>query len=433
MTSVSWNRNLRIRDVLLLLTALSNFTSCLAAAAPLVNVTYIGGGQCTSVTSLVLVDCAQGAILTVSGENVGEVSITVGGVSCRPAGPGFSDYFYQCILPSLENYSPGLGYDLVVSQKSEVVATLPGAIAFKQQPSIASITSEFCPVGFTAVSGRPYNLQCDPGSVLTIIGRFFSPSAALSVILTGPYRAGVSQQPEAQCGSVQLLSNSSLTCVLPTFAAAYGTYAIIEVFENATTYSNPLTAWVYRDPVLDPVLYNVTGCADFDAGARGAVGCTTGTTITLTGVNFNNRSSLSVNIYSFEAAVTFACLNSTVLSATTITCTLPYISGETEGGEDVFPVSVSIGSRSSNWLVAVSYSRFLTSPSTSDLVPAFYRTAFIVCLVLMVASTLGLVAVLVITPHKKAKRGIKAPMTERSSDADPSEMGPVNAAGVELL
>ena len=370
---------------LLSLFALSTVASVFVTAQPL-NVTSLrGAGYCTAVAPLTLTDCVPGEQLLISGQNLSQVTVIVGGADCIVRGTVFGSSYLPCILPALENFVPDQGYDVVLYQGSEVAVTLPAAVAFRQYPAVASITSQFCPANFAPIPSKAFNLQCDPGALLTVIGRFFSPSEQLAVLLSGSVISA------APCIDVHLLSSSALTCVLPALPRATG--LSVQVIENATSSSNKLAAWIYRDPSLDPVLYSVSGCEGLDAQTRGAVGCVTGATITLTGANFTGGSiGASVDIFDVEAGVLYSCLSINVTSSTTIQCVLPYIPLQAQDGL-VLPVRVHSASGTSNWLLAVGYLSSLTGPSTTEgLVSASYRIAFFVCVSLLCAVVVVLAA-----------------------------------------
>ena len=263
------------------------------ASAQTLTVTNLTSSYgCQSVSTFALNDCSPASsTITVTGSGfLSPLVVTVAGLPCRLFNAMLGGTTFGAFLPAPEGFVPGLGYDLVITSGSINVTTLtlPGAIAFTVRPAITSVTSQFCPKDWVDTTNN--RLYCSGGDVLTIIGSFFSPSASLSVqlIAASNSRLGL----VIPCPNVNLVSVSTLTCTLPTITnstvlSAFQSYVSqVQVYENATSYSNVYAVNIYIG-AYNPQLFSVTGCAGPDASTRGAQGCTTGASITLTGANFN--------------------------------------------------------------------------------------------------------------------------------------------------
>ena len=408
----------------------SNF-AFISFMPPTLNVTSISSSRCASVSPLQINECPPGPVfLYITGSGlIADAQVTVGGVACTDTHQSVNGI--QCYMQAPDQFTPGVAYDLVISYAGNSF-TLPSAIAFTAKPTINFITSQFCPRDYHDRGGY-FDLRCAAGDVLTISGSFFSPSELLSVVLSLP--SGLDGLPSVvQCTDVVLLSTTALTCQLPTLQAnqsrMIGVWLTVQVYENATTVSNDLAGKIYRGS-QDLALTGVSGCAGSDSATRGAYGCKTGDVITLSGEGFiAGSSSRRVQLYEPETEQIYDCQAMTVISSTTLTCVLPYITRFDD--EVVLPIRV-FNADYSNWLVAVGYSSSLQS-TCDGLVSAGYRTAFVACLVLLVMVTVVLVGVLVWLVRQRWSSGMSKSVGTRSLDREEFSVGGKGSGvGVELL
>ena len=321
------------------------------------------GGRLVNVT-----ECQAGvSLLTISGSNFfSTVFITVAGQSCPLVSSRSVLNQLVCTLPIVQALQPGVGYDVVVTAYSSSVS-LPSAVSFTAHPTIYSVTSQFCPfVDYPGRMGVPA-LYCPPNATLTIVGSYFSDLSTLAVQLQSTY----SPTP-LLCGQLQFDSSDVLTCTLPQPASTFpelnffASQLTLTVTENATFFSNPLTAVLYAS-LTDPHVNAVQGCAASVADTRGVTGCHPGDVITLVGSHFPAISQLSVQLLYGGELLT--CTSPKLVSSTELSCTLPYVA-PTSGGYGV-PLSVRLyqtlaGSRPSNWLSAVDFAPLATSSSSEE-------------------------------------------------------------------
>ena len=226
-----------------------------------VEVTGLTGTDCQQGTlDLSLVDCYPAVtVLTLSGTNFFSQTLTVlvGGELCSHLVVSFTSV--QCTTPLSASLQPGFAYDIKVLQDDQQLI-LSSAISFTARPTIASVSSRFCPCLLDCNVGTPANLRCGAGDVLTITGSFFSPSSSLACILSA-----FPSQYEIPCMNVSLVSPNSLTCTLPTLTPELSPFfslssgVQLRVYENASSFSNSVLGLIYQLPSA-PVLSAVTGC-----------------------------------------------------------------------------------------------------------------------------------------------------------------------------
>ena len=398
-------------------------------AQPVVNnITSTTG--CQSVSAFVVNECYPGSgIIVFSGSGLlWPVSVTVGGLPCPAYSFAVAGGYFSCSLPAPPNYLPGQYFDVVLMQGRVNVTQLsfPAAVAFSARPSLSSVTSQYCPLDWTVSYSK--TLLCPPGAVLTVVGAFFNPDPQLSVLISLPPYTFVTSPPIA-CTNVTVLSSSTLTCVLPTISNASVQLAFqsyvnrLQVWENATSYSDVLSVSLYSGPHV-PALSSVSGCQGSDPSTHGVFGCVTGASITLIGSGFNQtwfpRGAFGVSIYEMEAGQSYPCQNVRLVSDSLITCQLPYIARYAD--EMLLPIRVQTNGQYGNWLYAIGYSNLLYQAPASQ--STTYFTAFIVCLVLLafVSVLLAVVFVLLLRLGRQVRKGAtKTPLQSRAEAQFDSE------------
>ncbi|MBI2605013.1 MAG: IPT/TIG domain-containing protein [Deltaproteobacteria bacterium] len=205
----------------------------------------------------------------VKGENLSSgLTITIGGTACY--GLLYRDATtVTCNFPPL----PSGVYDLRAVNPDGQAAALPGSVTYFVVP--------------VALSRSPTNGIAAGGNILTVTGTGFLPGATVKIGTTN-------------CGSVNVIGVTTLTCVLP--AKTPGTYDI--TVTNPDTQSSTLTnAYTYNPP---PVIAGRTPTNGKLAG---------GNTLTITGSYFTNGLAVTVG--------GLACASPVLTGSTKITCTLP--------------------------------------------------------------------------------------------------------------
>ena len=388
-------------------TFISNFIA-VSFAQPTPNITLISSTTCTSISPLAVIGCTAGvSTLYINGLDwYSSPQISVGDIQCRSS---LSAGLIFITLPVVVGLIPGVGYDLVATFPDGSSLTLPAAVAFTAAPAISTISSQFCPRDYLGTNF----LNCEPGSILTIVGAFFASTVNLSVVLRN-FNAAYT----LMCDNVQIESPSTLTCQLPVLntsvIASAGQQITVQMYENATVYSNAVTLVPYRGSTT-PAIYNVTGCGGFDPSTRGAVGCYTGAVITISGLlsGFSSQTP-RVSIYDTETDVLYECALPTFTTQYTITCMLPFMPHMTEE-ESVLPIRVTLG-KSSNWLRAVGYSSMLSLPSTpASCSCSQVEVGLIICAVLLAVVSVLLVALLWVHLHA---RPVKQPLSQSLAAED---------------
>jgi len=120
---------------------------------------------------------------------------------------------------------------------------------------------------------------------------------------------------------------------------------------------------VYRNPLSQPYIDSIQGCATTVAATHGVAGCKAGDVITILGGNFQNTAGSQVQVLSGYELL--RCSGMQVQSPTVITCVLPYVTVVTV--DSVLPIRVIQSSTyPSNWLLAIDYQ--VPSPSNATTV-----------------------------------------------------------------
>jgi hypothetical protein len=265
-----------------------------------------------------------------------------------------------------------------------------------------------------------------------VTGSLFAQSDALSVQLTNQPFGSFGGIVVKRCESVTVLSPSTLTCVLPSLnstelVALGDQWTTVTVYNNVTSYSNPVTVQLYRSAV-HPAVLNVKGCAGLDATGRGVVGCVTSSLITITGANFG--ADVQVDVYAFDLQLSYICQLASISQGTQITCVLPYIAHLE--AELTLPIRVSSNYLASNWLLAIGYSAGLT-PNTPAATTSgtSYRTAFIACVVLLGVVSIAWAVTLILCFRQQSLH--KKPMNSAfSSERDESTFRSGARGAVEM-
>ena len=395
---------------------------------------------CVSNGPLQTVDCMPGvSMLTLLGSDFSQwTGVYVAGQICPLTRLGLSALF--CTLPVITGFQPGVAYDVVITGELDDV-TLFEAVVFTGHPTINSLTSQFCPADYVgSTTSRMRALYCAPGSILTIVGAYFSDLDSLSVVISSNSLvsgAGVA----LACPWLQFASATVLTCVLPDPSNSsawenlaplvYSSGAYVQVVENGTFSSNRILSLLFYNPAVDPHIESVQGCSTEAANTFGVVGCQPSDILTIFGENFVNSSSTEVQLFSEDQL--FPCSRVKVQSVSRITCVLPYV--PQNDVSTVLPVRVySMNGRQSNWLVAVNYH----SVSTSSL----YRSRFIITLSVLLSSNVLLLILLLLSQtqrrwRKACKHNVLLCMffgcrRELESQRDDLHMGEVNSSQMEL-
>ena len=332
-------------------------------AVPEPVISSVVGCNGTTSSALATTGCTSGqSILTISGSDLGyPVTVTVAG---QPAGI-ISAYIGQptiILLPVIVGLEAGIGYDVVLSNPLYSV-TVPGAVSFAPTPVLSTITSQYC------VTDPQTNqaLLCPAGAVLTLVGSYFSSVDNITVLLTPASPVG---SPAVACLGPAFDSSSVLTCVLPPPPSALSlgynvqwSVVVQEVGSSEYLLSNLLQTRLYWNATGEPHIDSVTGCLGADAVTRGVVQCSPGNVVTLQGSNFVNSTGTVVNLYILGAL--FICQQPTVLSATQLTCVLPFVLESTPS--DVLPVRISgMNGLRSNWLSAINYQATMSNPTQAQ-------------------------------------------------------------------
>ena len=355
-------------------TRLSSSCAVLSFKGPEPVVTGLSGciGQSTSPTSVS--GCAAGAsALTITGSYfLAPVTVTVAGQPCSLTAVQTTSL--TCALPIISGYVAGVGYDLVLVNAAASL-TVPGAVSFALYPTVSAITSRYCPADFTAAArgSLPPALYCLAGAQLTILGSYFRSLTSARVQLTSSLM-GSSGAPMVNltCADTQIVSDSAVTCWLPTPSAQQAAYAYTQplyaaVVGNASFSSNSLPAFLYADPSSQPLISGVRGCAGQDVGSRGVVGCVAGSEITVLGANFAgpNVSSSGLQVQLYYDGDVVACATPVPLSAVSLICILPWL--PIGPASAALPIRVINSlSRPSNWLPAVAYLQTIPSAVSSS-------------------------------------------------------------------
>ena len=262
------------------------------------------------------------------GQYMYDVNATVGGVPCASIVP-MTASMTRCLLPLVGGVGP---YSVVVTDwtGSSVALGNNALISFTSAPTVSSLTT--CTnTGLTNNAGLPVSGYCAAGTTVTVSGNnFVVGDATAAVVLqfnpSGPPNqrpAYAQSQINMTCGSVSVLSTSTLTCVLPTptgnaSLVVYGVnLGVMALFNSGSSVSNMLNVVVYQSPTA-PVISSVTGCQPQSALAL--ANCNSGASITLTGQNLANVQFVDLVQNGPPSAVQCAIVSAT---ATSLVCTVP--------------------------------------------------------------------------------------------------------------
>ncbi len=226
-----------------------------------------------------------GTVIRVAGTNFGAgTTVTVGGNICT----GVSVVSSAVLTCSTSAHASGLAA-VVVTNADGQSATASNSFTFENNATLTSIS----PV-------------------------YGSPSGGLTVTLTGTGFLTVSRVTlgGAECGSLNLVNATTVTCVTPSHAA--GVVDVVVINGNGpTTLSQAFT-------YADPAIASVTPVAGTTGG---------GNTITITGTDFRPGATVTVG--------GIPCTSITVVSSTSITCVTPAVA---EGPTTIVVTNVSGGS-----------------------------------------------------------------------------------------
>ena len=393
----------------------------------------ISGVQCgqrpSNSSALAVGGCQAGvSTLSVWGSNfLASTTVTIAGEACSPTSASTPTTWY-CVLPAIPDLVPGQYYDVMLST-SLASTTLPAAVAFAPTPSLVSLTSQFCPPDFLPGSSVAA-LNCAQGSVLTLVGSFFSPLPSMAVLVSSLLPSYNAQYLSVQCEQLAMRSSYELTCQLPaldpkaaTAASFFTLGSQVVVTDNATaSRSNVLTVRLYGNPLSDPRLDSVQGCGSSDRATRRVSGCSVGDVITLQGANFVTSRSTLVQL--FAAGDAFVCASPRVLSPSAMTCILPYT--PPLAVDAVLPIRIyNMNGAASNWLVAVDFG----SSGGSD--PPAADTAggsdlrFVVTLALLLPLVVLLLALLIVQHVRSRSRDGKSSAGWARQDDDKVQMADI--------
>ena len=317
----------------------SNVVSLAFRALPL-NVTSLTGCDESS-GPLQTRNCFSTDSLVLYGDNLyAPVSIAIAdGGSCEVSTAGYGSV--QCRLQMVAGaYDVDTPYDVVVnSGAAGRNVTLRAALTFTSAPTITALTSTFCPPDPAVITSSscscyssiaspslPTALRCAAGDVLTLLGARFVSSPSLTVMLSMAGGGVNGRTVPALCGNVSVLSNSAMTCVLPSAADSWNPSPVVTVQlqANGSQSSNVVPAVLFRSS-WQPAVEAVSGCAgqDGSTAGRSAVGCLVGSTITVNGSSF--LASMAVQLWDGELGELYSCVGVSVLSPSQLTCQLPVL------------------------------------------------------------------------------------------------------------
>jgi len=168
---------------------------------------------CQTATDGALGGCTPGvSIITIDGHYFyPPLSVFIGGKPCTITNPWPTLTQIFCIVPLLDDYVPGLYYDLVINDTvyadEPEVGVMKSAIAFLPGPILSGVVP--C-IDTYQLDGAMFS-KCSPGHVLTIVGTGFLPADSTAYVnITGIVRSF-----SGQCSNLQVIDNEHLTCTLP--------------------------------------------------------------------------------------------------------------------------------------------------------------------------------------------------------------------------
>ena len=170
------------------------------------------------------------------------ISVYIGGKLCTPVFPPYptaTELYY--VVPLLDEYVPGLYYDLVINDTvyadEPEVGVVKSAIAFLPGPTLSGVV----PCIATYQPDIAQFPKCSPGHVLTIVGTGFLPADPTAYMNI----TGIARPFSGQCSSLQVIDNEHLTCTLPDLGSvSEWTLAQMTLYAHGNT-SSPLIVYPY--------------------------------------------------------------------------------------------------------------------------------------------------------------------------------------------
>ena len=191
---------------------LSSSCVTLSFKGPQPVVTSLSGCATQSTSPPSVSGCVAGAsVLTVSGSYfLSPMTVTVAGQLCSLIAVASTSL--TCLLPAVDGFVAGVGYDLMLTNPAASV-TLSAAVSFALHPTVSAVTSQYCPADYTAAAAGgalPVALYCTAGAQLTILGSYFTSLSSSARVQLSSTLFNLS------CANAQVLSDSVVTCWLPT-------------------------------------------------------------------------------------------------------------------------------------------------------------------------------------------------------------------------
>ena len=345
-----------------------------------------------------LVNCSAGiSVVWVNGRFLyPPLTATVGGVDCAVIRATEDSAAFGLPLAAFDVMRP---YDLVVSNPSGS-AVYSSALTFNSLPTIPWVASCRDPPS-DKWGLRFLDLGCETGDRLILRTSNVLVDMLSSIALIS--RASMDPQGNLQCGDIQQINATAISCVVPqrwVNRSQYRTPVIIQlVFKNETKIG-PLNFGDWQGNFLydfpdAPRITQATGCATSDAATSDLQldQCLGGDVITLTGRNFDAHNwTLSLG------RTQGRCTGVVVLNATTLTCQLPLLDDgpsalnyDTPYILDMRTPEVSMMRSNAAFVTFVSYISQPTpdpsaSPSSSSSSAAVAAVAAVVGVVVLVAA-----------------------------------------------
>ena len=192
-----------------------------------------------------------------------------------------------CVVPLLDNYVPGLYYDLTINDTvygdDPEIGILPAAISFIPGPILSSVI----PCIDTLTTDNSNYPKCQPGQPLTVIGTDFLPAdpSAYLTIQGGGFAGNCSGS------NLVVVDNEHLVCTsLPDLgSASRWQQTALTLYSNGNA-SSTLQLWLYETARPYNVTY-MTGCASGVSSMVNSMptltGCFPGEYIDIMGDNIN--------------------------------------------------------------------------------------------------------------------------------------------------
>ncbi len=229
---------------------------------------YQPGPSLTSVTPVAGPLAGNNTLLLNGTGFLAGIGVTVGGGTCSSVNL-LSSTQLTCLAPAHAAATVGI----VVTNTDTQTATLAASYTYEAAPTLSNVA----PIGGALIGG----------TAITLTGTGFLTGA--NVTIGGN-----------TCGSIVVVSGTSITCVTPAHAAGAVDVTVTNTDAQAATLPASFT---YRVP---PILSSIAPTAGALAGA---------TSVTLTGTNFLNGATVTIG--------GSACTSVNFVSSTTITCNTP--------------------------------------------------------------------------------------------------------------